>query len=107
MATFRNISDINMNDLYGLQRQMIHIHFVELGHLCDSENKREAMKKTMPRVPSVRVFYYDPILSSTIRTIHLKLKEDISYPSSRICPACGQLPPDADIGDEASGSESD
>ena len=59
-----------MNDLYGLQRQMIHIHFVELPHLCDSENKRKAMKETMPKVPSVRVFtmiqYYHQLLGQFI-----------------------------------------
>ena len=106
MATLRNMSDINMTELYQLQSDMIHIHFVEIGHLCNTEINREALARTAPRHPCIRVFYYDQRLSTTIRTIHRKLKENISYPSSRMCPACGHLPPDADI-DEASGSESD
>ena len=101
------MSDINMAELYQLQSEMFHIHFVELGHLCNSEINRDALARTAPRHPCIRVFYYDQRLSATIRTIHRNLKENISYPSSRMCPACGDLPQDADIEDEASGSDSD
>ena len=106
MATFRNRADINMNQLYQLQSDMIHIHFVQLGHLCESEINREALSRTAPIHPCIKVFFYDQSLSSIIRTIHINLKQNINYPSSQICPDCGHLPPDADIADEASGSDS-
>ena len=106
MATFRSEADINMHQLYQLQSDNIHIHFVQLGHECESEMNREALLRTAPIHPCIKVFFYHQRLSSIIRTLHRNLKQNRNYPFSRICPACGHLPQDADIADEGSGSDS-
>ena len=108
MAIFRSETDINRNlaELYELQGDQIHIHFVQLGHQCESEMNRETLLRTVPIHPCIKVFFYHQRVSSLIRTLHRNLKQDRNYPSSRICPACGHLPQDADIADEGSGSDS-
>ena len=104
---FRSETDINsaLAELYELQDNQIHIHFVRLDHECDSEINRDALLQTVPIHPCIKVFYYDQSVSSLIKTLQGNLKENTHYPSSRTCPACGILPQDADIEDE--GSESD
>ena len=108
MAVFRSETDINnhLAELYELQEDHIHIHFVKLGHQCDSEMHRDALLRTAPIHPCIKVYFYHQRVSSLIRTLHRNLKQDRNYPSSRICPACGHLPQDADIADEGSGSDS-
>ena len=102
----RSESDINrcLAKLYELQNDQIHIHFVRLDHECDNETNRDALLHTIPIHPCIKVFYYDPSISSLIKTLQLNLKDN-THPSSRTCPVCGILPQDADIDDE--GSESD
>ena len=107
MAVFRSETDINnlLAEIYELQGDHIHIHFVQLGHQCDSEIHRDALLRTAPIHPCIKVFFYHQRVYSIIRTLHRNLKENRNYPASRTCPACGHLPHDADIEDE--GSESD
>ena len=108
MATLRNAADIDMHlaEMYDLQREKVHIHFVKLGHKCADESAWELMIRAAPIHPTIKVYFYHERVSALIKTLQRNLKQDIDCPSSRICPACGHLPQDADIEDEASGSGS-
>ena len=50
MATLRNAADIDMHlaEMYDLQRDNVHIHFVNLGHKCEDESAWELMIRTAP-----------------------------------------------------------
>ena len=50
MATLRNAADIDMHlaEMYDLQRDNVHIHFVKLGHKCADESAWELMIRTAP-----------------------------------------------------------
>ena len=108
MATLRSEADINLHlaKMYELQGEKIHIHFVQLGHQCENDRNREALVRTAPIHPFIKVYFYHQRVSSLIRILQKNLKQDRNYPSSRICPACRHLPQDADIADEASKSDS-
>ena len=108
MTTLRNSADIDIHlgQMYDLQKDGVHIHFVKLGHKCADESAWELMIRTAPIHPTIKVYFYHERVSALIKTLHRNLKQDLDCPSSRICPACGHLPQDADIEDEASGSDS-
>ena len=108
MTTLRKSADIDIHleQMYDLQKDGVHIHFVKLGHKCENESDWELMIRTAKIHPTIRVYFYHPRLSALIKSLQKHLKQDVDYPSNRICPACGYLPQDADIADEASGSDS-
>ena len=108
MATLRNSADIDIHlgQMYDLQKGGVHIHFVKLGNKCADESAWELMIRTATIHPTIRVNCYHQRLSALIKTLQKHLKQDVDCPSSRICPACGYLPQDADMADEASGSDS-
>ena len=108
MTTLRKSADIDIHlgQMYDLQKDGVHIHFVKLGHKCENESDLVLMIRTAKIHPTIRVYFYHPRLSALIKSLQKHLKQDVDYPSSRICPACGYLPQDADIADEASGSDS-
>ena len=97
---------MHLAEMYDLQRDNLCIHFVKLGHKCADESAWELMIRTAPIHPTIKVYFYHERVSALIKTLQRNLKQDIDSPLSRICPACGHHPQDADIEDEASGYDS-
>ena len=81
MTTLRSADiDIHLGQMYDLQKDGVHIHFVKLGHRCESESDWELLR-TANIHPTIRVYFYHPRLTALIKSLQKHLKQDIDYPT--------------------------
>lgn len=107
MAVLNTYADLerHLGSIHDYQAFHGYLHFIPTTHICGDEKARAVLSNASVH-PFIRVYYYHPRIARFITVLQRNIKDSGHCSTSRLCPACGYMPPDANVDDEVSGSES-